>query len=81
MIEINKKSNLLEQPSYKYSLQEVEEPNLYNAQLQDSYGVSTPEDLIREMVDKPGEYAALVRKVQEMNGFADIDQKREQAKN
>ncbi|MBP3815741.1 MAG: 2-isopropylmalate synthase [Firmicutes bacterium] len=29
MIEINKKSNLLEQPSYKYSLQEVEEPNLY----------------------------------------------------
>ena len=29
MIEINRKSNLLEQPSYKYSLQDVEEPNLY----------------------------------------------------
>lgn len=59
----------------------VEEPNLYNAQLQDSYGVSTPEDLLREMVDIPGEYAALVKKVQEMNGFTDIREKVEQAKN
>ncbi len=29
MIEISKKSNLLEQKSYRYSLQDVEEPNLY----------------------------------------------------
>ncbi len=29
MIEISKKSNLLEQPSYKYSLQDIAEPNLY----------------------------------------------------
>ena len=29
MIELNKKSNLLEQASYKYSLQDVESPNLY----------------------------------------------------
>ena len=29
MLEISKKSNLLEQKSYKYSLQDVKEPNLY----------------------------------------------------
>ena len=29
MLEISKKSNLLEQKSYKYSLQDVAEPNLY----------------------------------------------------
>ena len=29
MLEINKQSNLLEQDPYKYSLQDVEEPNLY----------------------------------------------------
>ena len=29
MLEISEKSNLLEQKSYKYSLQDVEEPNLY----------------------------------------------------
>lgn len=29
MLEMSKKSNLLEQASYKYSLQDIEEPNLY----------------------------------------------------
>ena len=29
MIEISKKSNLLEQKSYRYQLQDIEEPNLY----------------------------------------------------
>ena len=29
MLEISKKTNLLEQSSYKYSLQDVEQPNLY----------------------------------------------------
>lgn len=59
----------------------VEEPNLYNAALQDSYGVSTPEDLVREMLDCPGEYAALVRKVQEMSGFISFAERIRQAKN
>ena len=59
----------------------VKEPNLYNAALQDSYGVSTPEDLIREMVDQPGEYAALVKKVQQMNGFISFGERVKQAKN
>ena len=29
MLEISQKTNLLEQKTYKYSLQDVEEPNLY----------------------------------------------------
>lgn len=29
MIEVSRKSNLLEQASYKYSLQDIPEPNLY----------------------------------------------------
>ena len=29
MLEISQKTNLLEQKSYKYSLQDVDEPNLY----------------------------------------------------
>ena len=30
-------------------------PDLYDAELQDSYGVNTPEDLLLAMVDDPGE--------------------------
>lgn len=44
-------------------------PNLNNAELQDSYGVKTPEDLIVEMIDDPAEYAALFAEVAEKNGF------------
>ena len=45
------------------------EPDLYNAELQNSYGVMTPEDLIREMVDDPGEYQDLTVFIQDLNGF------------
>lgn len=45
------------------------EPDLYNAELQNSYGVMTPEDLIREMVDDPGEYQDLTAFIQQLNGF------------
>lgn len=38
MLEISKKTNLLEQKSYKYSLQDVEQPNLYR----DIYSYDTP---------------------------------------
>lgn len=44
-------------------------PNLYDEELQDSYGVSTPEDLLKEMVDNPAEYTELVRFVQEYSGY------------
>ena len=48
----------------------VVQPNLYNANLQNSYGASTPEELIREMIDEPSEYQALVKFVQR---FGEID--------
>lgn len=47
----------------------VVEPNLYDKELQDSYGVMTPEALILEMLDNPAEYQELVDLVQRINGF------------
>ena len=59
----------------------VVEPNLYSKELQDSYGVMTPEDLIKQMIDNPGEYSAFAQFIQEFNGFTDINSKIEEAKN
>ena len=57
-------------------------PDLYDAELQDSYGVSTPEDLLVALVDDPGEYNDLAAFVQKFNGFdATLDDKVEEAKN
>lgn len=47
----------------------VVQPNLYDATLQDSYGVKTPEELLRVMIDNAGEYAALLEKVSTISGF------------
>jgi hypothetical protein len=60
----------------------IVEPNLYDVELQDSYGVKTPEDLLREMVDNPGEFNDLVAFVQKNNGFdTSLEDKVEEAKN
>lgn len=60
----------------------VVEPNLYDKDLQDSYGVMTPEELLKEMVDDPGEYQAFVSFVQDFNGFnTTLEDKVEEAKN
>ncbi len=60
----------------------IVEPNLYDKELQDSYGVMTPDELLKEMIDDPGEYQALVAFVQEFNGFnTTLDDKVEEAKN
>lgn len=60
----------------------VVEPNLYDKTLQDSYGVMTPEDLIKEMIDDPGEYNDFASFIQEFNGFTStLDEKVEEAKN
>ena len=56
-------------------------PDLYDADLQDSYEVRTPEDLIRAMIDNPGEYDDLASFVQNYNGFDPIDTKAGDAKN
>ena len=43
-------------------------PDLLDKALQDSYGVKTPEELVREMIDEPGEYNAFLARLQKMNG-------------
>jgi len=44
-------------------------PDLYNAELQDSYGVKTPEELLIEIIDDPGEYNAFIQFVQKISGL------------
>lgn len=57
-------------------------PDLNNAELQDSYEVKTPEDLLKALVDDPGEYADLRSFIQELSGFdADMGAEVEEAKN
>ena len=60
----------------------VVEPNLYDKELQDSYGVMTPDELLKEMIDDPGEYNDFANFVQEFNGFnSTLEDKVEEAKN
>lgn len=57
-------------------------PDLYDAELQDSYGVKTPEDLLMAMVDDPGEYNDLAAYVQKFQGFnVSFEDKVDEAKN
>lgn len=57
-------------------------PDLNNKELQDSYGVMTPEDLLKEMIDNPSEYNAFAEFVQNYNGMGEsLDDKVEEAKN
>lgn len=56
-------------------------PDLYNAELQDSYGVTTPEELLVEMVDDPKEYNSFVEFVQNYNGFESMKTKVDEVKN
>ena len=44
-------------------------PNLNDAELQDSYGVMSAEELIQEMLDNDGEYQAYVKKCLEVSGY------------
>lgn len=57
-------------------------PDLYDAELQDSYNVTTPEELLFAMVDDPGEYNELASFVQNFQGFnVSFNDKVEEAKN
>lgn len=57
-------------------------PDLLDAELQDSYGVSKPEELLLALVDDPGEYNDLANFVQRFQGFnVSFDDKVEEAKN
>jgi len=60
----------------------VAEPSLYDKELQDSYGVMTAEELLKEIVNDPGEYNDFAAFIQEFNGFnATMEEKVEEAKN
>ena len=56
-------------------------PDLNNAELQNSYGVMTPEDLLQEMVDDPAEYTDLAVFVQKISGFKTLQEDVNDAKN
>ena len=57
-------------------------PDLYDKELQDSYGVVTPEELLLAMVDDPGEYNELAAFVQKFQGFnTSFEDKVDEAKN
>jgi len=55
-------------------------PNLKDAELQKSYGVLGAEELLRKML-LAGEYSKLAQKVQEINGFEDVNELAEEVKN
>lgn len=57
-------------------------PDLFDSELQDSYGVKTPEDLLMAMVDDPGEYNDLAAFIQKFQGFdVSFEDKVNEAKN
>ncbi len=57
-------------------------PDLNNAELQDSYGVMTPEALLKEMIDDPSEYMEFANFIRENSGFdKDLSEEVEEAKN
>lgn len=64
----------------KMTVVTVKEPNLNSKELQDSYGVMSAEELITKML-LPGEYSALQKRVQEVNGFKTYGDLEEEAKN
>ena len=57
-------------------------PDLYDSELQDSYGVKTPEELLYALADDAGEYQELSVWMQKFQGFSkSFDEKVDEAKN
>lgn len=57
-------------------------PDLHDSELQDSYGVKNPEDLVMEMIDSPGEFAEFQSFITDYNGFdSSISEDVEEVKN
>ena len=55
-------------------------PDLNNAELQESYGVMGAEQLISAML-MPGEFDELISTILELNGFTDMGEMVDEAKN
>ncbi|MBQ6020601.1 MAG: hypothetical protein IJL26_10550 [Clostridia bacterium] len=57
-------------------------PDLKDAALQDSYGVFTPQDLLLELLDSPGDFNALADFVRRQSGLdVSVSRLAEEAKN
>lgn len=56
-------------------------PNLKSAELQDSYGVKTAEELLLELLPISGEFNNLFTKVQEINSVESFEELVDEAKN
>ena len=57
-------------------------PDLYDTELQDSYGVMTPEELLYAMIDDAGEYQDFSLWMQNFQGFTrSFEEKVDEAKN
>lgn len=66
----------------KFAAASVVFPDLYNKELQDSYGVTKPEELIKELLDDPTEYNSFLDFIQNFSGLDEtMDEKVEEAKN
>lgn len=65
----------------KFMCSSIVEPNLNNAELQDSYGVKKAEDLVTKLFDNAGEYYQLLGHLLEVNGFKGVEEYAEEAKN
>ena len=65
----------------KLAIASIAEPNLYSAELQDSYGVRTPEELLLAMIDDPKEYSALLEYINSQNDNESMQDKIDKAKN
>ena len=66
----------------KIAMRKANIKDLYDKELQDSYGVMTPEDLVYAMVDDAGEYQRLSVWLQKFQGFdKSMDEKVDEAKN
>ena len=71
----------MEQYQTKMVCAAVVSPDLNNKELQDSYGVMSAEELIKEMVDDPAEYTDLLVLVQRTSGFKTLQEEVDEAKN
>ena len=59
--------------NHKLLVESVVFPDLYNADLQDSYGVHTPEALLNSLLPDAGDFYRLMKFVEDFNGFNNPD--------
>ena len=65
---------------YKMAVAATVYPDLNNAELQDSYGVKTPEQLLKKML-YPQEFDRYAQAILDMAGVESLEDLRKEAKN